>query len=257
MPRIERGLCVAVPIRKGVLGAFRVIAIDKKHGPVLEGVRWFGPKVPSLEEIESASTLYKNDALDGEVPVRCFLIERLDRLPKAYEVVGVSKREFVTDIPLIPKPPNGGPPRFVAAARSGMGWDAIEASILEGWALQQRRDPHAEVTASLDRKDRELARRKGTTPAIARLTEEADDALGMWRRGEYDNLKDAILDARRLLAKARTKLPSHVPRLEKMLARATADLAALAARDRDIAAYAKGLLPKTRRQSKRKVASRA
>jgi hypothetical protein len=80
------------------------------------------------------------------------------------------------------------------------------------------------------------------TPRGFRLKTQADDALAMWRRREYDNLKDAILDARDLLKRARADLPPYVPKLEQMLLAASSQLERLAAKDPDMATYAKGIL---------------
>jgi hypothetical protein len=75
-----------------------------------------------------------------------------------------------------------------------------------------------------------------------RWTRDADEILQMWRADEYDNYKDAILDVRSMLAKPPKDQEARVSRLEKMLAKATRELAKLAAKDPGIAAYARGLI---------------
>lgn len=65
----------------------------------------------------------------------------------------------------------------------------------------------------------------------------------MWRDDEYDNLKDAILDARSLVARARKrKLAKLAARLDKMHAAAVRQLRQLVKQDSSYASYAKGLI---------------
>jgi len=86
-----------------------------------------------------------------------------------------------------------------------------------------------------------------------RWVQHADEILEMWKTDDYDNHKDAILDARSMLEKPPKAQSARVQKLENMLGRATKELARLAARDPKIAAYAKGLLshPTAKRSSKR------
>ena len=78
----------------------------------------------------------------------------------------------------------------------------------------------------------------------ARWVEEADEVLAMWSEDDYDNLKDAILDARSALKEAPPAEKARITRLERMLTAATKHLADLVAEDPTFAAYARGLLPK-------------
>jgi hypothetical protein len=82
----------------------------------------------------------------------------------------------------------------------------------------------------------------------------------MWRSGDYDNLKDAILDVRGLLANPPASQRTRIARLERMLSSMVARLRALARRSPDMADYARGLLdeapaPSTK-GTKRRIRSR-
>lgn len=79
----------------------------------------------------------------------------------------------------------------------------------------------------------------------ARWVEEADEVLAMWSEDDYDNLKDAILDARSALKEAPPAEKARITRLERMLTAATKHLADLVAEDPTFTAYARGLLPAT------------
>jgi hypothetical protein len=73
--------------------------------------------------------------------------------------------------------------------------------------------------------------------------EMADEVIEMWDNDEYDNHKDAIEDARDLLAEMPKSLAgAYKTRLEAVLAAATQELAEMAAEDPDIADYATGLV---------------
>lgn len=76
---------------------------------------------------------------------------------------------------------------------------------------------------------------------IDALKAELDELLAEWADDGYDNLKDAILDARNALAKAK-KLPAYRPRIEKMLRAATKQLVELALEDPTMLSYARGLV---------------
>jgi hypothetical protein len=192
--------------------------------PIIQGAAWFGSEPPTLEAVERANPLEVTNPEPR--PVLNILMDRADRLPSRYVVVGISRK-------LKPASPN-----------YGGSWELIEHDLLRAWAERKGKDPWAIAGKELDRRDATKARSKGIDPKLARLKDDVNDALGMWRRGEYDNLKDAILDARRLLPKARKQLSSHVPKLESMLNRARTQLERLARKDPKIAAYAKGLLSK-------------
>lgn len=86
-----------------------------------------------------------------------------------------------------------------------------------------------------------------------RWAQDADEMLATWRDDDYDNLKDAILDARAMIAKAPSSQAARLTRLERMHAKATKELAALAAEDPAMADYARGLLaPPKKAGAKRK-----
>ncbi len=85
---------------------------------------------------------------------------------------------------------------------------------------------------------------KGMDARTWTWVKDADQILRMWRDDDYDNHKDAIMDARSMLKGAPKDQSARVSKLEKMLARATKELAELAREDPAIAEYAKGLLPK-------------
>src|SRR5438477_12148718 len=184
---VEKGLCLAIPIRRGVYGACRVPGMFKqrsgKIAPIGQGVAWFGSEPPDLETVERAKPL--EVTIPERRPVLNILTDRPDRIPSRYVVVGMSRK-------LKPVSPN-----------YGGSWEVIEHGMLRAWAEQKGKNSWATARKEFDRRDAAKAKSKGIDPKLARLKEEADDALGMWRRGEYDNLKDAILDARRLLPKAK------------------------------------------------------
>jgi hypothetical protein len=92
----------------------------------------------------------------------------------------------------------------------------------------------------------------------ARWVEEADEVLAMWSEDDYDNLKDAILDARSALKEAPPAEKARITRLERMLTAATKHLADLVAEDPTFAAYARGLLPATakKKTAKKKTAKK-
>jgi hypothetical protein len=92
----------------------------------------------------------------------------------------------------------------------------------------------------------------GMDAATWRWIKEADPILGMWRDDDYDNHKDAILDARSMLEKSPKDQPARVQRLERMLAKAMKELAQLAKEEPAIAEYAEGLLlpPPAKRKPK-------
>ena len=77
------------------------------------------------------------------------------------------------------------------------------------------------------------------------LGQPVDEVLAMWSEDDYDNLKDAILDARSALKEAPPAEKARITRLERMLTAATKHLADLVAEDPTFAAYARGLLPAT------------
>ncbi len=87
-----------------------------------------------------------------------------------------------------------------------------------------------------------------------RWANEADEILKMWAGDEYDNHKDAILDARGMLKgplAARPTQAARAKRLEKMLAKVTRELTKMATADAAIAEYAKGLISlMTRRKTR-------
>lgn len=72
-----------------------------------------------------------------------------------------------------------------------------------------------------------------------------DELLQRWRDDGYDNFKDAILDARSALLKARKSSPTYVPRLERMLRAASTELAKMIVEDVTMVGYARGLLDPT------------
>lgn len=83
----------------------------------------------------------------------------------------------------------------------------------------------------------------GMDARTRRWIEHTNDTLEIWKNNDYDNHKDAILDARSLLEEAPKGQPARVKKLKKMLERATKELVRLAARDPEIAEYAKDFLP--------------
>ncbi len=225
---IESGTCLAVPLRRGLFGAARVVEIHPKHGLVVEAVQRFGSTPASLADVERAPTLEYTDVINGLLPLSSFIVPTA-RLPRTFVVLGKSARRFPT-----------------VSTYYGSDWTSFAYRILEEWTRRQGKDPYAAVAAEERRRDGERAKRQGIDPKLLRLKEEATEVLGMWRRGEYDNSKDAIQDARSLLPKAQRLLPELAERLERMLEKVTSELSREAAKDPRIAQYSRGLLPKPR-----------
>jgi hypothetical protein len=133
---------------------------------------------------------------------------------------------------------------------------ALLEKLVRGWVKQGYRiaEDTGLVTSGAPR------RPAGTSARTRGWIEEADECLAMWKDDDYDNYKDAILDARSLLRRPPEDQAKRTARLEKMLARAESELKRLAARDPEIADYARGLveLPpaKPRRAAPKKAAKR-
>ena len=81
---------------------------------------------------------------------------------------------------------------------------------------------------------------------------EADQILQMWRDDEYDNLKDAIEDARSMLLKPPAGQNARTKKLESMLAKAQRQLLRLTVDEPSMAEYANGLLGAPRRVPKKR-----
>lgn len=226
------GVCLAIPLRPRLFGACRIVAKDRKYGFVVEGVNWFGSRLPTLKEIERAAPL-KNPADVGRI-MCYFLLDSPNRLPRGYIVVGQSKQSFEFSF------------------HSGIWWEGFQEKLLAAWAKKQGRNVYATIFGEERRRLAKRAQAAGVNPKLFQFKEEADEVLSMWKKDEYDNTKDAILDARGLLADARRlRLSDYTKKLTKMLNQATSELRAVVKEDPSMASYAKGLLPKTRLKKKK------
>jgi hypothetical protein len=122
-------------------------------------------------------------------------------------------------------------------------YDAKQEQKIFEQILEMYRADGFEVVADTGLSAEVKAKRPaGMTAKTWTWVQHTDQALGMWRDGNYDNHKDAIFDARDLLAGAPSDQATRVSRLNGMLTKATNELRSEALRYPEIAEYARGII---------------
>jgi hypothetical protein len=222
---VAAGTCLAVALRPTLYVGCRVIAV-LRQGPILEGVDSFGSKAPSIEEVARGRILRVPSGLRLDTgPYRVVLEDPLERRPWL-SILGNHPRV----------------PRGTKCPHLGYYWDDIRKGLLTVWAARAGRDPDAVVLQQRAREDRAKARAQGLDTRTYRLREDARRIVQWWRDGDYDNLKDVILEARDILPKLAKPLPREMTAVQHVLEAARKELMDLIREDPTMAEGDKDLL---------------
>jgi hypothetical protein len=217
---LQPGSFIAFRIRKDLFAACRVGKVSSAC-MMVEVKDWFGPTPPELAEVAGARVLDSApEKSTPGAPLRFLVLS--GKLPRGGVLVGFD-----------PKLKNEPVPYTI-----GLSWKRLAEHTLMAWAHANAQNPKRVLGAT----KRAAAKKRGLSVALMRLEESAKEVLREWREGEYDNLKDAILDAREMLAKTKKPFPVLAAKLEKMHELARKRLAKLAKEDPAMARYAKGLV---------------
>jgi len=225
-PAIRSGSFIAFPVRKDLFSVCRVGKVSSAC-MMVEVKDWFGSAPPELAEVAFARVLdaAPRRSLRAE-PLRFLVLS--GKPPRGGVVVGYEPKLKDEPVPY----------------SIGLSWKRLAEQTLAAWAHATKQNPKRVLGAE----KRAAAKRRGVSVAMMRLEENAKEVLREWREGGYDNLKDAILDSRELVAKTEKALPVLGAKLQKMHDLAVKRLAKLAQEDPAIARYARGLLPESRRR---------